>query len=357
LAGFGVLSLAVVLCLAAVLILAAWLARHPREPPLATLRHSSVGQWVGEHFGTPARTLANRLSVDVVAAVGLLLGLGVVAALGLAFAKVLDDVLEGDGVNGLDDPAARWLATHRDLWLSNAMKAVTHLGDSPVIAAAGLAIALFVAGRSHRWLPAVLGAVGIAGIGLMIFIAKTAVGRSRPASPFALVVENGYSFPSGHATGTAAIALLCGWIVTRWLVHGWAARVAVWAADRGNRVLPRLPRRAPPQRRAGRVAAGGGMGRNCDRGGRLVGHRTPHPARLIVDQGQRQPRAALHSLSGELAGVGRHLRLAGLAAWQRISPVVAGQKVGEQFGAQPATLAAGPVDVQSRHDGQPQRVT
>lgn len=228
-AGFGILSAAVLAGLALLVAVAVLLARQPRELPLDSLRRSALGRWAQAHLGTRARALADRLSVDVVAAAGLLAGLGVVAALGLAFATVLDDVLEGDGVNGLDEPAARWVADHRDLWLSDALKIVTHLGDSPVIATLGLTVSLLVAWRSRRWLPAVLGIAGIAGIGLMIVIAKTAIGRSRPPAPVALITENGYSFPSGHATGMAAIAGLCGWILTRWLVHGWAARVTVWA--------------------------------------------------------------------------------------------------------------------------------
>jgi undecaprenyl-diphosphatase len=74
----------------------------------------------------------------------------------------------------------------------------------------------------------VLGLIGVGGIGLVIVTAKTVVGRSRPASPFALITEGGYSFPSGHATGTAAVALLCAWMLSRWVIGSWPGRVAVW---------------------------------------------------------------------------------------------------------------------------------
>ncbi len=42
----------------------------------------------------------------------------------------------------------------------------------------------------------------------MIVVAKAVVGRSRPASPIAVITEDGFSFPSGHATGTVAVAVL-----------------------------------------------------------------------------------------------------------------------------------------------------
>jgi membrane-associated phospholipid phosphatase len=90
-------------------------------------------------------------------------------------------------------------------------------------------VTAIVVWRTRTWLPAVLALVGTCGIGLVIAAAKAIVGRSRPGSPFAVVSEDGFSFPSGHATGTAAIALICAWMLTRWVLSAWAARVAAWA--------------------------------------------------------------------------------------------------------------------------------
>ncbi len=44
-----------------------------------------------------------------------------------------------------------------------------------------------------------------------------------------MVSEDGFSFPSGHATGTAAVALMCAWMLSRWVITSWAARVAAWS--------------------------------------------------------------------------------------------------------------------------------
>ena len=126
-------------------------------------------------------------------------------------------------------PAARWLAGHREPWLTAALKAITLLGNSPTIAVVAVLVTAVAVWRAGTWLPAVLGLIGAGGIGLVIVTAKRVVGRSRPASPFALITEGGYSFPSGHATGTAAVALLCAWMLSRWVIGSWPGRVAVWS--------------------------------------------------------------------------------------------------------------------------------
>jgi membrane-associated phospholipid phosphatase len=229
--GFGPVSILVVTLLAIFVLAATWVGRRPQL--LAGLwtrfRALPVALWADRNLGGFARSLAQRSSLSVVAGLALLIGFIVVAALATAFAEILEDVLVGDGINGVDEPAARWLAAHRDLWLTSTLKLLTLLGNSEVIGTAAVLVTAIVVWRSGKWLPAVLGLVGTCGIGLVIVGAKAIVGRSRPGSPFAVVSEDGFSFPSGHATGTAAAALICAWMLTRWVLTSWAARVAAWA--------------------------------------------------------------------------------------------------------------------------------
>lgn len=234
-AGFGPISAAVLVLLALFVTVVVWVARRPRL--LTTLweriRRSTPAGWVQRHLGTTAEALARRFSIDEVAGLVLLGGLVMVAVLAAAFAEVLEDVLDGEGVAAIDGPAAHWLAAHRDIWLTMALKAVTALGSPVALAALLVVVCGAVGWRSGKWLPVVLGLIGGGGIGLVITTAKAVVGRQRPPSPFAVISEDGFSFPSGHATGTAAVALLCGWLVCRWLIASWPARVAVWGVAVG----------------------------------------------------------------------------------------------------------------------------
>lgn len=238
--GFGLVSAATIASLVLLAWAAVWVARRARL--LQRLRdrvsdNAVIGEaltWVRDRFGDRWRALAARLPVSEVAGVALLLGLAVVVTLAIGFTEVLDDVLEGDGIAVIDHPVTRWLATHRDLWLTTVLRTITVAGHPLFLVALALPISLVAGWRCKTWRPVVLALACGAGVPLVLFTAKALVGRNRPALPFALVDADGYSFPSGHATGTAAIMFISAWLLTRWLIPWWTGRVAVWAIAIGS---------------------------------------------------------------------------------------------------------------------------
>lgn len=241
--GFGLVSAGILGSLVLLAWAAMWVARRGRllRGLWARVSHAAViGQalaWVRDRIGDRGRALARRLPASEVAAAALLLGLVVVVALAVGFTEVLDDVLEGDGIAEIDHPVTRWLAAHRDLWLTTALRAVTVGGDPGFLAALALPIAVAAGWRCRSWRPVVLAVVAGAGVPLVLFTAKALVGRNRPPLPLALVDADGYSFPSGHATGTAAITVISAWMLTRWLIPWWSGRVTVWAVAIGSAFL------------------------------------------------------------------------------------------------------------------------
>lgn len=229
--GFGLLSIFFVATLVVLLGSAACIAHFP-EVFLATgrwLRDKQVVRSAGKHLNRGVDVVARRLSVDAAAAASLLLGLAVVAVLSAGFAELLDGVLDGELMVWVDQPVAQWAASHRDLWLTHVMKICTYLGKGVALTIIVTIVCVYIARRVRSRLPIILGAVGLGGVGIILVAAKAVVGRSRPASIYALTTENGYSFPSGHATGSMATAVLCAWMLTYWLVKRWVARVAVWS--------------------------------------------------------------------------------------------------------------------------------
>lgn len=62
---------------------------------------------------------------------------------------------------------------------------------------------------------------------LLVTVAKTAVDRPRPRVPMPVAHAAGASFPSGHATTSAAVALAA--IVVAWRSRSWAVRWVVAA--------------------------------------------------------------------------------------------------------------------------------
>jgi undecaprenyl-diphosphatase len=225
-AAFGVLSIIFVVTLLAFLAAAALIAHFPAM--FVKLGNRAFLSRVGTHVNRRVEILARRLSLDAAVAASLLAGIVVVALLAVGFAELLDNVLENDLVALIDHPIEQWAASHRDQWLTAVMKIVTLFGKGVTLTLISTLVAGYLAWRNRSWLPVVLAAAALGGVGCALVATKAVVGRSRPPSIFALTQENGFSFPSGHATGTTAAAVICAWMVTHWLVRGWTARVAVW---------------------------------------------------------------------------------------------------------------------------------
>jgi undecaprenyl-diphosphatase len=237
--GFGLVSAGIVGSLVLLVWAASWVARNGARIRGLGKRISDVSvigktmTWARRRIGEQGWALTDRLPISELAAVAVLLGLLVVVSLAVGFTEVLDDVLEGDGIAGIDQPVTAWLAAHRDLWLTATLRVVTHAGGPLLLAAFALPISVAAAWRCRSWRPVVLALVGGGGVPLVLFTAKALVGRERPPLPFALVDADGYSFPSGHATGTAASTVITAWILTRWLIPWWTGRVIVWTTAIG----------------------------------------------------------------------------------------------------------------------------
>ena len=121
-------------------------------------------------------------------------------------AEVLDNVLDGAGVAGLDQPTLSWVVGHRTSAWTSFFEAVTTLGNTAVVAGVSVVV---VAAMLHarRWVSAGQVALAQLGAGALVAAGKTAVGRQRPPEVSRLAVEQTLSFPSGHALGTTVLAV------------------------------------------------------------------------------------------------------------------------------------------------------
>ncbi|MFN2490191.1 MAG: bifunctional DedA family/phosphatase PAP2 family protein [Actinomycetota bacterium] len=158
---------------------------------------------------------------------GLYMTLGLVTAVlgAWAFAAVLEAVLGRDDVALVDRPVARLMVSHREAWLTTVMKAVTFLGSGAFVAALlGLAaVSSYLRWRQTRW-PAFFAATLVGALSLDDIL-KVLVGRPRPHL-VALVEVSGSSFPSGHATASAAAFWALAFVLAR--RRGWRWAVWIW---------------------------------------------------------------------------------------------------------------------------------
>ena len=98
----------------------------------------------------------------------------------------------------------------------------TMLGDLRVMGLLSLAVGLWLLWR-RQGLQLLAWTVAVAGTGLWVRCLKAAMQRARPLD--GLVHEAGFSFPSGHSAGTAAVFGMLAWLAARRLPPRWRAPV------------------------------------------------------------------------------------------------------------------------------------
>jgi undecaprenyl-diphosphatase len=139
-----------------------------------------------------SRRLGLTLTVGLVA--GLLLSIGVIAL----FAKIVEDVVEGES-RRFDETILLWVYYYTPGWLDGPMRLVTVLGYYYVVLPL-LAVVAYAFYRRGRKISAALLVVSTAG-GLVLTTAlKAHFQRSRPELFDTGYTASFYSFPSSHAT-------------------------------------------------------------------------------------------------------------------------------------------------------------
>ncbi len=98
--------------------------------------------------------------------------------------------------------------------------ALTHLGDTATLAALCVAIALALVAFGHPRF-AIGWVVAVAGNGLLIRALKQMFGRVRPLNAEGFVLEHGFSFPSGHSSGSVVAYGMLAYLALRLLPVRW----------------------------------------------------------------------------------------------------------------------------------------
>lgn len=118
---------------------------------------------------------------------------------------------------------------------------LTHLGDSKGLVIASAVIALVLLALGQRLL-AIGWCLSLLGNGLLIRIGKDLFQRVRPLHDHGIVVETGYSFPSGHAAGSLMFYGMLTYVLASLLPAKWhkpllAAAIVVVLMIGASRIL------------------------------------------------------------------------------------------------------------------------
>lgn len=125
-------------------------------------------------------------------------------ALGLSLFLALAIPVQADRVQALDDSVWRWAVEAEWAPLVTVAKVLDFLGSTWATTPMMAAIAVLLVWR-RRWKTLTFWVLAMVGSQLLIGPIKSLYERERP--PLALVSTSGFSFPSGHAVVTAAIAI------------------------------------------------------------------------------------------------------------------------------------------------------
>lgn len=220
------LAAAAVILLAAAL--AAWVLQRIRIPLWRVL--SRAGPW-GVRVGpldarrppVPAAWQGGPLLID------LLIGFAAVLLAVAAFFELADEIGLDEGLGRMDAAVASELARSASPAALRMFSWITHLGDTAVQAAICVIVALILIAR-HRRLLAITWIAAVAGNGILNRLLKALFQRDRPLHEHGWVVAEGWSFPSGHASGAVVVYGMLAYLACRAAPPSWRLPIVITAA-------------------------------------------------------------------------------------------------------------------------------
>lgn len=212
-------AVALLLGLVALLLAASWIAWRliERHAPRLLGRVARAWQLVDRR-----RLAARYLGLHAVASF-LLAGAGMAA-----FVELVDETATGEALAAFDVALAAALGRHLDGTTLALAGAVTHLGDPPVLYVLALGVAVALAVRGERQL-AVAWIVVTGGGALLNRLLKELFARNRPLHDHGFASADGFSFPSGHASGSLLVYGTLAYLVVRHVPRRWHLPVAALA--------------------------------------------------------------------------------------------------------------------------------
>jgi membrane-associated phospholipid phosphatase len=189
------------------------LASTPSGESVSPARAGARSRWVAAAWRRRTDPGSRRQAFLLVA---------LVAAV-LSFAHLAEDYLDRDAIVRWDVEFSRWLHAHSSDALLSFFKLVTYGGNvvSLAVLTAAVAAILFRRGRVNE--AALLCAVAL---GIEVLNAALKLAFQRPRPELAFVHLDTYSFPSGHAAGSAAIYAALFYVAAR---RGGLGQQVVWA--------------------------------------------------------------------------------------------------------------------------------
>ncbi|TCK38083.1 undecaprenyl-diphosphatase [Paraburkholderia sp. BL8N3] len=160
------------------------------------------------------------LSPDTLLLVHLVLSFALIAGAGALFAAIADELGAEEELGAIDQAFSDALARSVPPGVIRAFAWLTHLGDPWLLAVWCVGGALVLWGRGRRLLAFGL-VLAIAGNGILNTTLKAIFERVRPVHDQAIATAAGWSFPSGHTSGSLVTYGMIAYVLVRTLPARW----------------------------------------------------------------------------------------------------------------------------------------
>ena len=222
--------LAALLLLLTLLVWAAiWIARFTIRilVPLTRALRERAMHWIGDRAAWWARFLRLLLDPERPDSAALLTGLLVLLGSMWLFLGIVEDIVAQDPLVVADHNVFTVLQQLRTEPVDRLMVGITEMGSVGVMLPLIVVVGGWLAYR-RCWRTAGYWIATAASTQLMVVVLRLTLGRHRPLALYRGVDQ--YSFPSGHATISAAVLAWLAFLLTRGQTRGWRVAVAATAA-------------------------------------------------------------------------------------------------------------------------------
>ena len=163
---------------------------------------TTIVETVHEHT-TLRRLVRSRFDATTLTGLALTVALALVVGGAIAIGSLLEMVHTDSGLAKWDASFAQWGADHATSFSTHFLRDVSTFGGTAFLVSAAIVIGVYELIRERRWAPIGFLILCVGGQFLMSNLIKVGVHRDRP-DVLRLTGFAGSSFPSGHATASAA---------------------------------------------------------------------------------------------------------------------------------------------------------
>jgi undecaprenyl-diphosphatase len=180
--------------------------------------------WLAQRYAVPSKT--STLPAGAFLLIRLASGFAVLVGAAAVFAEIAEALGDGPRVGQLDQLFSDALRASTAGWALQVFAWITRLGDTATLAAWGVGVMAVLLLRGRRWL-ALGWVLAVSGNALLNTTLKALFERTRPVHDSALVHADGWSFPSGHSSGSVVVYGMLAYVLIHSLPPAMARRASL----------------------------------------------------------------------------------------------------------------------------------